>query len=209
MLARAEQVVEVGEGLAGMAGRGGVDGPPDRLDPAGADHPRHVLAADHGPLADVNRELFDLRRQQADLGADQLDQEPGGVVFELRLRTHVWPVGPARPATCTLVGGLAIDRQANLLDELGQLGVTRPRLDRKHEHTGTCGLRSVYVSRSLRCAVTNGSAPSTITTRHFARNGKVRKLVEDVGEDLPDRPRTARPPGRRRRPPSAWRTMAA
>ena len=90
MFAGGQQVVEVAHGRGGLAERGRVDHLPDRLDPSRFHQPRDVLAADLAGISHVDGQLLDLGRQDPDLGADQLDQEPGRIEVEMRTVLRTW-----------------------------------------------------------------------------------------------------------------------
>ncbi len=74
-LAGRQEIVQQFQCRTRLAGRGGVERLPDRLDPAGTDHPGDVRPLDPLRFARVDGELLHLGGQDADLQAHQLDQE--------------------------------------------------------------------------------------------------------------------------------------
>ena len=74
-----------------LAGRGGVEGLPDRLDPAGSHHPCDVRPLDPLRRSGVDGELFHFGRQDPDLQSHQFDQEvrrPGSSCASHRDRAY-------------------------------------------------------------------------------------------------------------------------
>src|SRR5262245_20450967 len=110
MLARGDQAVEVRQGKIAPAGRGCVDHLTDRPDPPSTHNPRDVVASDRAAVADVDRQLLELRSQYADLRTDQLDQEPRGVVVERGLVPRTREVDQPR-LQLAIVRPLAFDAQ--------------------------------------------------------------------------------------------------
>ena len=127
LFAGGQQVVEVLEREPSLAGRGRVEGLPDRLDASRPHQLGDVGAFDPPRVAGINGQLFHLGRQEPRLRPDQLDQETSTVGGELDVETSPCELRQPRDELRLARGG-RVDRQPGLFDELGQLRGRRPLL---------------------------------------------------------------------------------
>ncbi len=197
------------EGLAAVAGRRGVERVPDPARPALRRPSRRRPRGDLPLLADVDGQLLDLGDEQPDLRPDQLDEQLGGRGMELHGRAGAGQPGratraaPARRASCSRWPGPSCRRPWRA--SCSTATSSRPGSGRPG-----VGWPSASPSSSLRWAVTNGSASSTITTRRLTRKRQGPQLVEHVGKGRPVSRKPgdgqviglARPAGRGRAPRS-------